>query len=48
MCLPLNITWWEEVLHPDAEGYEKLKAALPQLKWTTGEVRVTLLATITE
>ncbi|QRV87293.1 enolase C-terminal domain-like protein [Ceratobasidium sp. AG-Ba] len=37
MCLPLNITWWEEVLHPDAEGYEKLKAALPQLKWTTGE-----------
>ncbi|CEL59312.1 L-rhamnonate dehydratase OS=Polaromonas sp, (strain JS666 / ATCC BAA-500) GN=rhmD PE=1 SV=1 [Rhizoctonia solani AG-1 IB] len=37
LCLPLNITWWEEVLHPDAEGYEKLKAALPQLKWTTGE-----------
>ncbi|KAH7908842.1 enolase C-terminal domain-like protein [Hygrophoropsis aurantiaca] len=37
-CLPLNINWWEEVLHPDDEdGFKRLKAALPQLKWTTGE-----------
>lgn len=38
-CLPLNIEWWEEVLHPDDEdGFKHLKSALPQLKWTTGEV----------
>lgn len=39
-CLPLNIEWWEEVLHPqDEQGFVRLKSALPQLKWTTGEVR---------
>ena len=38
--LDLNINWWEEVLHPDdIDGFEKLKQALPQLKFTTGEVR---------
>lgn len=38
--LDLNINWWEEVLHPDDfDGFEKLKQALPQLKFTTGEVR---------
>jgi len=32
------IEWWEEVLHPDDfDGYAKLKAAHPDLKWTTGE-----------
>ncbi|EGO02900.1 hypothetical protein SERLA73DRAFT_119927 [Serpula lacrymans var. lacrymans S7.3] len=37
-CLSLNINWWEEVLHPDDEdGFKRLKAALPQVKWTTGE-----------
>ncbi|KAG5633882.1 hypothetical protein H0H81_004600 [Sphagnurus paluster] len=37
-CLPLNIEWWEEVLHPqDEDGFRRLKSALPQLKWTTGE-----------
>ncbi|KIJ61256.1 hypothetical protein HYDPIDRAFT_138129 [Hydnomerulius pinastri MD-312] len=37
-CLHLNINWWEEVLHPDdEEGFKRLKAALPQVKWTTGE-----------
>ncbi|KAI5789305.1 enolase C-terminal domain-like protein [Pyronema domesticum] len=37
-CLDLNINWWEEVLHPDDfDGFEKLKQALPQLKFTTGE-----------
>ena len=37
-CLPLNINWWEEVLHPDdVEGLSLLKRALPQVKWTTGE-----------
>ncbi|CAF1182893.1 unnamed protein product [Didymodactylos carnosus] len=36
--LDLNINWFEEVLHPDDfDGYEKLKMALPQMKWTTGE-----------
>jgi L-alanine-DL-glutamate epimerase-like enolase superfamily enzyme len=36
--LDLNIGWWEEVLHPDDfDGFEKLKQALPQLKFTTGE-----------
>ncbi len=35
---PLNIAWWEEVLHPDdIEGYRLLKQAHPTLKWTTGE-----------
>lgn len=34
----LNIHWWEEVLHPgDVEGYRKIKAAHPKMKWTTGE-----------
>ncbi|THH09747.1 hypothetical protein EW146_g8600 [Bondarzewia mesenterica] len=38
MCLPLNIEWWEEVLHPDDEdGFKRLKSALPHIKWTTGE-----------
>ncbi|TDL25435.1 enolase C-terminal domain-like protein [Rickenella mellea] len=37
-CLTLNIQWWEEVLHPDDEdGFKRLKSALPQVKWTTGE-----------
>lgn len=44
-CLPLNIEWWEEVLPPyDIDGFKKLKSALPQLKWTTGEVRVLVIA----
>ncbi|TNY17965.1 putative racemase [Rhodotorula diobovata] len=34
----INITWWEEVLHPDdSDGHKLLKARLPQVKWTTGE-----------
>ncbi|KAF5359041.1 hypothetical protein D9758_004778 [Tetrapyrgos nigripes] len=34
----ININWWEEVLHPDDfDGHKLLKAALPQVKWTTGE-----------
>ncbi|KAK0446197.1 enolase C-terminal domain-like protein [Armillaria borealis] len=37
-CLNLNINWWEEVLHPDDfDGFARLKSALPQLKFTTGE-----------
>jgi len=37
-CLHLNINWWEECLHPqDEDGYKILKAAMPQIKWTTGE-----------
>ena len=37
-CKPLDIYWWEEVLSPeDVEGYRQIKAAHPQLKWTTGE-----------
>ncbi|KAK0194031.1 enolase C-terminal domain-like protein [Armillaria mellea] len=37
-CLDLNINWWEEVLHPDDfDGFARLKSALPQLKFTTGE-----------
>ncbi len=40
-CLDLNINWWEEVLHPDDfDGFAKLKQALPQLKFTTGEVSI--------
>jgi L-rhamnonate dehydratase len=36
--LDLNINWWEEVLHPDDfDGFVKIKQALPQLKFTTGE-----------
>jgi L-rhamnonate dehydratase len=42
-CLHLNIEWWEEVLHPDdTEGYALIKKALPQIKFTTGEVRLSL------
>lgn len=38
-CLPLNIEWWEEVLHPDdISGYAIIKQALPHIKFTTGEV----------
>ena len=34
----LDINWWEEALHPgDVEGYRQIKAAHPDLKWTTGE-----------
>ncbi|GAA5922802.1 hypothetical protein JCM3775_006141 [Rhodotorula graminis] len=34
----IDITWWEEVLHPDDfDGHKILKARLPQVKWTTGE-----------
>lgn len=34
----VDIHWWEECLHPDDfDGHRKLKTALPQLKWTTGE-----------
>lgn len=37
-CKPLDIYWWEEVLHPDdVEGFRLLKQAHPTLKWTTGE-----------
>ena len=37
-CKPLDIYWWEEVLHPDdVEGFAHLRAAHPTLKWTTGE-----------
>ncbi|KAJ7467595.1 enolase C-terminal domain-like protein [Mycena latifolia] len=37
-CLPLNIEWWEEVLHPDdISGYAIIKQALPHIKFTTGE-----------
>ncbi|KAJ7889589.1 enolase C-terminal domain-like protein [Mycena leptocephala] len=37
-CLPLNIEWWEEVLHPDdISGYAIIKQALPHVKFTTGE-----------
>ena len=35
---PLNIHWWEEVLSPeDVEGFRRIKAAHPTIKWTTGE-----------
>ena len=35
---PLNIHWWEEVLHPDdVEGFRQIKQAHPTLRWTTGE-----------
>jgi len=34
----VHIEWWEEVLHPDDfDGYARIKAAHPDLKWTTGE-----------
>ena len=37
-CKPLDIHWWEEVLHPDdVEGYRAIRQAHPTLKWTTGE-----------
>jgi L-alanine-DL-glutamate epimerase-like enolase superfamily enzyme len=37
-CRELDIHWWEEVLHPDDfDGYKHLRAALPAVKWTTGE-----------
>ncbi len=47
-CLDLNINWWEEVLHPDDyDGFARLKSALPQLKFTTGEVRTVSLPSST-
>jgi hypothetical protein len=37
-CRDLDIHWWEEVLHPDDfDGYKHLRAALPTVKWTTGD-----------
>ncbi|SCZ98211.1 BZ3500_MvSof-1268-A1-R1_Chr3-2g06223 [Microbotryum saponariae] len=34
----IDITWWEEVLHPDDfDGHKLLKQRLLQVKWTTGE-----------
>ncbi|KAL7411642.1 L-rhamnoate dehydratase-like protein [Mrakia frigida] len=34
----IDITWWEECLHPDDfDGHRLLKAAMPTVKWTTGE-----------
>lgn len=37
-CAHLKIDWWEEVLHPDDfDGFQQLKQAHPQVKWTTGE-----------
>lgn len=34
----LNINWWEEVLHPDDfDGFEMIKRAHPDVKFTTGE-----------
>lgn len=37
-CKPLDIYWWEEVLHPgDVEGYRLIRQAHPTLRWTTGE-----------
>jgi L-rhamnonate dehydratase len=37
-CLDLDINWWEECLSPDdSDGFAQLKAAHPQLKFTTGE-----------
>lgn len=43
-CLPLNINWWEEVLHADdIDGYTRIKSALPQIKWTTGEASFFML-----
>ena len=37
-CRPLDIHWWEEVLSPeDVEGYRRIRAAHPGLRWTTGE-----------
>jgi L-alanine-DL-glutamate epimerase-like enolase superfamily enzyme len=37
-CLDLNINWWEECLSPDDfDGFQLLKRAHPQLKFTTGE-----------
>jgi len=37
-CRHLDIHWWEEPLHPDDfDGYKHLRAALPTVKWTTGE-----------
>ncbi len=37
-CRDLTIHWWEEVLHPDDfDGYKHLRAALPTVRWTTGE-----------
>jgi len=30
----IDITWWEECLHPDDfDGHRLLKAALPTVKW---------------
>ena len=37
-CAELDIHWWEEVLSPeDVEGYARIRAAHPGLRWTTGE-----------
>ena len=37
-CKDIDIYWWEEVLSPeDTEGYRRIRAAHPTLKWTTGE-----------
>ena len=37
-CKPLDIHWWEEVLHPDdVEGYRQIRQAHPTQTWTTGE-----------
>ena len=37
-CRHLDIHWWEEVLSPeDVEGYRRIRAAHPGLRWTTGE-----------
>ncbi|KAK9476106.1 enolase C-terminal domain-like protein [Lipomyces japonicus] len=36
--MDLNINWFEEVLHPDDfDGFMQLRAAVPWMKWTTGE-----------
>lgn len=36
--LELNISWWEECLSPDdSAGFELIKRAHPQVKFTTGE-----------
>ncbi|MCJ1300492.1 hypothetical protein MMC08_003289 [Hypocenomyce scalaris] len=37
-CSDLNINWWEECLSPDDfDGFEQIKRAHPQTKFTTGE-----------
>lgn len=35
---PVGVAWIEEPLHPDdVAGYRELRAAVPQMRWTTGE-----------